>query len=60
MTKRRVVALLLVVAAIAAVAGSARKASAAPQGAKLARQVGPVVGHAITEDSDTNNPGNQP
>ena len=35
MTKRRVVALLLVGAAIAAVAGSARKASAAPQGAKL-------------------------
>jgi NitT/TauT family transport system substrate-binding protein len=35
MTKRRVAALLLVVAAIAAVAGSARKASAAPQGAKL-------------------------
>jgi len=32
----------------------------APQGAKLARQVGPVVGHAITEDSDTNNAGNQP
>jgi NitT/TauT family transport system substrate-binding protein len=35
MTKRRVVALLLVCAAVAAVAGSARKASAAPQGAKL-------------------------
>jgi membrane protein required for colicin V production len=32
----------------------------APQGAKLARQVGPVVGHAITEDSDANNAGNQP
>lgn len=31
----------------------------APQGAKLARQVGPVVGHAITEDGDTNKPENQ-
>jgi NitT/TauT family transport system substrate-binding protein len=35
MTKRRVLASLLVVAAVAALAGSARKASAAPQGAKL-------------------------
>jgi NitT/TauT family transport system substrate-binding protein len=35
MTKRRVLALLLVLAAVAALAGSARKASAAPQGAKL-------------------------
>jgi len=32
----------------------------APQGAKLARQVGPVVGHAISEDGDTNKAGNQP
>ena len=37
MAKRRVVALLLVVAAVAAVAGSARNASAAPQGAKLTK-----------------------
>jgi NitT/TauT family transport system substrate-binding protein len=37
MTKRRVVGLLLVLAALAAVAGSARKASAAPQGAKLTK-----------------------
>src|ERR1039457_164076 len=37
MTKRRGVALLLVVAAVAAVAGSARRASAAPQGAKLTK-----------------------
>ena len=35
MTKRRVLASLLVVAAVAALAGSTRKASAAPQGAKL-------------------------
>ena len=37
MTKRRVLALLLVLAAVAAVAGSARRASAAPQGAKLTK-----------------------
>ncbi len=33
--------------------------SFAPQGAKLAHQVAPVVGHAITEGGDTNAPKNQ-
>jgi membrane protein required for colicin V production len=31
----------------------------APQGVKLARQVAPVVGHAISDDGDTNRVGNQ-
>ena len=32
----------------------------APQGAKLARQVAPTIGRAVTEEDDTNSPQNRP